>query len=624
MSKSRDPEIVVVDEAAVLGLVERAREHLPAADHELLKGLMETLFTLVRLVRQGRSALARLRRLVGFISSEKTTAVCGKKKEGSGTGSGSASGTDAPGGAAPDQADPSAAADEPDESASTEASEPEPAGSSEDQVPAGEGTEGAFKGHGRNPASAYPGACQIEVLHESLLPGQRCPLCGRGTLFALKDPARFLRIVGQSPLVGICWNCQRLRCSGCGAVFTARAPDEAQGPKHSETAAAMLALLRYGGGMPHHRLDHLQRHLLAPVPASTQWEVVSDNVGGPEAACRDLCRLAAQASVLHNDDTNARVLSLMGKRRDELLRRGELPDPERTGLYTTAIVAIIDEGRSIAVYFTGRKHAGENLNELLHQRAAGLPSPTLMCDALDRNQPADHEVVLSHCASHARRHVIDEVDNFPTQCRHVLEMLGKVFNTDQHCRTMRLSDDERLHLHQRESGPVMDELKAWMQAQFDQRLVEPNSGLGDAFNYMLKRWDKFTLFLRLPGAPLHNNIAERVLKKAIRHRNNSLFYRTARGAHVGDVYMSLIHTTELAGGNPFHYLTELMRHEKAVAADPTAWLPWNYQDTLARLHQDAPRSQVEMPRPSAPSAPTPRRTFVVRPPAPSAPPPAPP
>ena len=85
-----------------------------------------------------------------------------------------------------------------------------------------------------------------------------------------------------------------------------------------------------------------------------------------------------------------------------------------------------------------------------------------------------------------------------------------------------------------------------------------------------------------PVSQLRQRIVERALKKAIRHRKNSLFYRSQRGATVGDVYMSLIHTTELDGGNALDYLTELMRHPKAVAENPGAWLPWNYRDALAR------------------------------------------
>ena len=62
----------------------------------------------------------------------------------------------------------------------------------------------------------------------------------------------------------------------------------------------------------------------------------------------------------------------------------------------------------------------------------------------------------------------------------------------------------------------------WLRAQFAEKKVEPNSGLGEAITYLLKHWDPLTLFLRKAGAPLDNNICERALKKAILHRKNSL------------------------------------------------------------------------------------------------------
>ena len=100
----------------------------------------------------------------------------------------------------------------------------------------------------------------------------------------------------------------------------------------------------------------------------------------------------------------------------------------------------------------------------------------------------------------------------------------------------------------------------WCKQQFEERKVEPNSGL------------ELTLFLREPGAPLDNNICERALKKAILHRKNALFYRTINGAHVGDLFMSLIHTAELGGVNPFDYLTELLRHPRELAESPANWI----------------------------------------------------
>jgi len=122
----------------------------------------------------------------------------------------------------------------------------------------------------------------------------------------------------------------------------------------------------------------------------------------------------------------------------------------------------------------------------------------------------------------------------------------------------------------------MDELKLWMQDQLDQKKVEPNSGLGQAIHYMLKRWTTLTRFLTVAGAPLDNNLAERALKKAILHRKNSLSYKTPHGAEIGDGFMSLIHTCELNRVNPFHYLTALQQNAAAAAKAPESWLPWNY------------------------------------------------
>ena len=94
---------------------------------------------------------------------------------------------------------------------------------------------------------------------------------------------------------------------------------------------------------------------------------------------------------------------------------------------------------------------------------------------------------------------------------------------------------------------------------------------------MIKHWEELTLFLRVPGAPLDNNICERALKKAILHRKNSLFYKTEKGAQVGDMYMGMIHTARENGINPFEYLVTLIEKAEMVKKDPAAWLPWNYQ-----------------------------------------------
>ena len=148
--------------------------------------------------------------------------------------------------------------------------------------------------------------------------------------------------------------------------------------------------------------------------------------------------------------------------------------------------------------------------------------------------------------------------------------------------------EARLRFHQEHSEPVMKQLHAWFLAQFEEKRVEPNSGLGEAITYCLKHWERLTLFLRQAGAPLDSNIVERALKKCILHRKNSLFYKTENGAEVGDLYMSLIHTCELNNANPFDYLTELQKHADELAQNPAAWMPWNYRQTLEQTGRSKP------------------------------------
>ncbi|HEY6273751.1 MAG TPA: transposase, partial [Terriglobales bacterium] len=179
-----------------------------------------------------------------------------------------------------------------------------------------------------------------------------------------------------------------------------------------------------------------------------------------------------------------------------------------------------------------------------------------------------------------RRRFVQVMPNFPQECRFVLESLGEVYRYDAETEAQGLSPEERLRVHQEHSQPVMDALHAWFEAQFAEKRVEPNSGLGEAITYCLRHWERLTLFLRQAGAPLDSNIVERALKKCILHRKNSLFYKTTKGAEVGDLFMSLIHTCELNHANPFDYLTELQKHAEELAKNPAVWMPWNYRQNL--------------------------------------------
>jgi transposase len=544
---TRPPLEIKVEELAAI--VERTKVALSVDDHAKLKAAVDTLAFLTAELQAKGTSLDRLRRLLFGAPTETTRTIVG------------ADAAPAP----PDAPPP----------ADRETSEATP--------PAA----GAKRpGHGRIPAAAYTGATRVTIAHPTMHSGDGCPGCLKGKVYPLAEPARLVRITGMAPLGATVYECDRLRCNLCGEVFPAPAPAGVGEARYDETATSMVGLLKYGCGLPFHRIEVLQRGLGIPLPAATQWELVRDAAGllGPVFA--ELLRQAAQGELFHNDDTVMKILALTVEQ-----RRAVAADEDadgRTGVFTSAIVAVCGRYR-IALFFTGRRHAGENLAAVLAQRAADLGPPIQMCDALAANTAGDFATILAHCLTHARRRFVDVVTAFPADVRVVLETLRDVYRTDALARQRELSPADRLRVHQTESGPRMATLKAWLDQQLDEHRVEPNSGLGQAIAYMRKHWAELTLFLRVPGAPLDNNICERALKKAILHRKNALFYKTTNGARVGDVFMSLIHTAELNGIAPFPYLVTLQRHHQDVARDPSAWMPWNYQETLARLEaQTAP------------------------------------
>ena len=241
------------------------------------------------------------------------------------------------------------------------------------------------KGHGRNAASAFTGAPKVEVPHPKLRSGDCCPECVKGKLYPLKDPAVRVRIIGQAPVQATVYELARLRCNLCQEVYEAPAPEQMGETKRDETAASMVAVLKYGSGVPFYRLAGLQANLGIPLPPSTQWDMMEQTAALIAPVYEELIRQAAQGEVLYNDDTGVRILALVRE-----------TAAERTGVFTTGIVATA-QGRKMVLFFSGDKHAGENLADVLRRRAAELPPPIQMCDALSRNAPKGFAVILGNC-----------------------------------------------------------------------------------------------------------------------------------------------------------------------------------------------------------------------------------
>ena len=203
-------------------------------------------------------------------------------------------------------------------------------------------------------------------------------------------------------------------------------------------------------------------------------------------------------------------------------------------------------------------------------------------DALAANQRDDDErLIRCHCLAHGRRQFTDLEETFPEAARHVITVLKQVFAHEAVTRDQAMPPAKRLAYHQTHSGPLLTALHNWLEHQFQDRLVEPNSSLGKAFNYVLNHWETLTQLLRVPGAPIDTNTVERALKLLIRQRKNSLFYASTHSAYVASLLTSLVATGVQAGVNALEYLVALQTHRHAVFRQPAAWLPWNYPDNLA-------------------------------------------
>lgn len=435
------------------------------------------------------------------------------------------------------------------------------------------------KGHGRIGAKAYAPDEVIPVNHSLLKAGDPCPLLCGGKLYELNHPGVVIRIKGQSCAHVIRYEFGKLRCALCQEVFTAQAPADFPAQKYDAHFKANLVVQKYFMASPFYRQERYQKLLGIPLPDSTQWDLVESVADCAYPILNVLEEQAANGTHLNHDDTPVKIL--------DVIRANKLePQKKRKGTFTTCVLARSSE-HALCLYYSGVQHGGENVTRVLEKRDHHLPPIIRMCDALSANVPAALKTILCHCLVHGRRKFTDIEAFFPEKCGHVIEQLAFVYQYDAEAKEQQMTADQRLAHHQKYSAPIMEGLKAWMQAQLDERQIEPNSALGLAVRYMQTHWIALTRFLSVSGAHLDNNSVERALKLAIRTRKNAMFHKSLHGAYVAGLLLSLIATCELAGKNPVQYLIALQLHKSEVFQSPDLWLPWNYESTLASLERKA-------------------------------------
>lgn len=432
------------------------------------------------------------------------------------------------------------------------------------------------KGNGHQSANSYLEAKVIYVAHQVLSKGAICPECKKGKLFNLK-PGSFIHIVGNPFLDVEIYQTEKLRCSLCGKIFSASLPKGMGATtREDKTARAIVSLMKYRGGVPFYRQAQIQKLMGRPISVSQLWNMTNELTNDLLPIYAILCIKAAQGEILQNDDTKARILSIMEERK---AKKAAGEEEKRRGTFTTGILSTLPQAQ-IALFFTGRKHAGENLNDLLMEREKGAPPPIQQCDG-GNNVPKDHETKLACCLAHARRKFYELSADYTPIVLKVIGWFAQIFANDkqgpQH-------PEELLKYHQEKSKPIMESLKTYCNNLIEKKEIEPNSSMGKAIGYLNNQWEELTLFLREPGVPLTNNATERLIKRAVLNRKNAYFYRTENGARIGDTLMGTIETCVLNDINPWDYLIAIQEHQQKVRENPENWLPWNYKAQVESLH----------------------------------------
>ena len=455
------------------------------------------------------------------------------------------------------------------------------------------------KGHGHRSSDDFKNAFIVKIALDDLKEKDSCPECPKGILYRYPSGS-VLSLIGAAPIQALCVKLDALRCGTCGAIFRAILPKvlATQSRAMPETKA-LVGIFKYKGGMPFNRFDMLQDIFGTRITKSELWEMVADVADSAIPIYSELCKEASKAEVVLVDDTHMIVLDLLQENKRNQSRKEEQAkstdkskkankEDNRTGMFTTAIRT---EGlkHNVIAYFTGRCHAGENLDKLLDERPEGLPVPIEGCDALTRNKPKNHETQLAFCNSHNRRHFFDLLLLWPKEAMHVLELYSGVFYNEKIALERKMNKEGRLKYHQEHSSSIMMEIKKYCDDLLSSKKVEPNDVFGKSIAYQNKHWDGLTLFLRVAGAPLTTNSVERSLKSAIRNRKNSLFYKTEWGALVGDIHHTIIETCIQNGVNPMDYLVACQICSEDVRKNPHLWLPWNFGNNLSYIETKAER-----------------------------------
>jgi hypothetical protein len=443
------------------------------------------------------------------------------------------------------------------------------------------------KGHGRNGAGAFRAAQHFFSTLALGVVGAVCTACQIGKMHRYREKI-ILRIVGQPMFRAEQHHHEQARCRNCSRVVRADGPacvHEGVGTEYIRydwSACAMLLFMHYTGGAPFKRLESHHEGWGVPMPDANPWEVVdkADDLLLPLYRAIEQHAIE-RATNFRIDDTGSVVISLKRQIEAELasLRAmGESTKGVRTGINATGIYWETPDG-PVVLYYTGRHHAGEIIDQVLGRRLASRPTLVKCTDGASKNFDHAHadKLIEATCNAHALLKFRDLKDKYPAEYAEAGKVYSAVFDNDDMAKALALGPVDRMLYHRQHSMPLMLHLKKMCEEKVVSRSVEPSSPLWEPVTFILNQWERLTRFCEAPGVPLDTNLVEQALIVPVRYLAGSFNYHTENGAVVGDRAMSLITTARAHGVEPVAYLAECLRSHEDLATRPEHYLPWVYR-----------------------------------------------
>ncbi len=406
--------------------------------------------------------------------------------------------------------------------------------------------------------------------------GDICPCCNRGKLYHGED-RKLLQFTGHAPIEVNRFVKEVLRCNACNKEFIAGGNIE----KWTDSAKS-TAVLEKCSGMPFYRLSNIQDLYNIPIAESTLWylcKLLWDDVG--KVMYKALLEESSKRKNLYVDDTRARVLDVTIENNKKIL------NGEKAGRSCNSTIVCSNNGldQEIILYITKQGYCGENIAPLIESA-----DKCIMSDASTMTRPKIAEELLStmnflKCMSHGRNKFADIRSFYPEECNYFLEQIKSIYSTDDKAKAFD-PESRRLH-HNKHSIVYINNIYKKIEHLFREKIIEPNSHLGQAMRYWVNNRSGLTKFLIVAGFDLDNNRCERNLKRLILQRKNSLFFKTLSSAEVLSGLSSIIATSKANNISSYDYLNWLQANVKLVNKTPSDYLPWKYLEYIKNTEKIA-------------------------------------